>query len=109
MVESAVSYVWSQITSLRLLRERYFVKQIAFFGNLLQGAGHKKHVGRSSVKSMSRQLRHVKDRYIEWMEKFKEAAPILERKVIRETYNCTEYKFDNIGAGMGEGQKNFFG
>jgi len=100
MAESAVCCVWSQITSVRLLREKNLVKQIAFIGNLLQGAGLGRYVWCSSVKSMSHQLRRVKECCIEHSRKFTVSVAILERKLIRETRDYTEDKFENRGAGM---------
>jgi hypothetical protein len=48
MLECEVCYVESEIVSVKLLRETYFVKQIAFISCLLQGANHRKYVGCSS-------------------------------------------------------------
>jgi hypothetical protein len=56
-----------------------------------------------------RQLCRVKEQYIELSEKVKRSVAILERKVIRETYDCTEDKFENIGAGRKEHQKHCVG
>jgi len=40
VLESEVCYVEPQIASVNLLRETYFVKQIAFICSLLQDANH---------------------------------------------------------------------